>query len=310
MQQFPDEEKRSVEVGRSLTEAFDLAEAMVNVWLTLEKDKCCLKSTLPSQTLLFAIALAVQACRLFRSVIEECKRCEAYSASILTRSIYETVLGDAFILARRLRIIVEPRGPAGTPGAAKFDAKASSKTATASQKRWLSREFRAKLYLAHSFFEQETRAIEKIGKFPGQKRHAAKLKKMVDPATVAHYENAIGPEWTYILRSSHSYSGLKVEPLTKVLHKELTRWYETIYHFQSRDTHGSNPLQHVDFTETTITAKWLSTDAQEYPVLRAAIGMFFAHMHLLHENIGFGTEADSALHSLRRKFKLLSFEGE
>ena len=47
-------------------------------------------------------------------------------------------------------------------------------------------------------------------------------------------------------------------------------------------------------------ALFLSSDREVYQSLWSATGMFFTHMHLLHENIGFGTGVDSALHSLKR----------
>ena len=313
MQQFPDESGRSEEVQRKLVEAFDFAEALLNFWLRHDKNGHYARSNLPRQCLILAIGLDVQGCRLFRSVIDDCRRCEAYTASILARSLYETVLGTAFVLAKRVHIVVEPVMSGGKPkvtpeGAVMYCAKLPYKAAGKTPKNWLSRDLRGKLYLAHSYFENEETAIERLGRIPGQKRNMKKAKKSIDPTLAIDYEKAIGPEWTYILRNHRSYSGLSVANLAKVLHRQLHLWYETVYYFQSRDAHGSDALRHVDNTEDTVTAVYLSSDWEVYQALRTAIGMFFANMHILHENIGFGSGVDSGFHSLKRKFKQLSFE--
>src|SRR5262249_40255969 len=114
MRGFPLEQKRSSEVQKNLASAFDLSEAMFNFWLVQEKDHWIGKSTLPPLAIYLAMMMDVQACRLFRSVIEECRRCEAFSASILSRALFETILGDGFLLMKRVRIIVEPKGTPGT----------------------------------------------------------------------------------------------------------------------------------------------------------------------------------------------------
>jgi Family of unknown function (DUF5677) len=315
MQLFPDEEVRKEEIRVRLAQSFDVAEAALNFWLRHDKNGCLSASRLPYSCLFVAVGLDVQCCRLFRSVIEECGRCEAYTANILTRSLYETVLGIAFVLAKRVRIIVEPMMSGGKPkmnreGATMYCAKVPYKSAAKNPKHWLSRELRGLLHIAHSYFEKEETAVERMGMIPGLKREIKKLKKGIDRTKSAEYEKAIGPEWTYILRNNGSYSGLSVADLAKVLYKPLHLWYKTVYYFQSRDAHGNNPLQHVEHTENSVTAVWLSSDWDVYEALRTAIGIFLAAVHLLHENIGFGSEIDTGFHSLKRRFKALSFEKE
>ena len=176
--------------------------------------------------------------------------------------------------------------------------------------RTISRELRGLLHIAHSYFEKEETVVERMGMIPGLKREIKKIKKGIDRTKSAEYEKAIGPEWTYILRNNSSYSGLSVSDLAKVLYKPLHLWYKTVYYFQSRDTHGNDPLQHVDHTENSVTAVWLSSDWEVYQALRTAIGIFLAGIHLLHENIGFGSDVDIGFESLKRRFKALSFEKE
>ena len=109
MHEFVGEQERSTEVQRNLADLFSLAESLFNYWLDQRKDKWTAQVPIESANL--ALILDVQACRLFRSVIEECQRCEAFNASILARSLFETTLGAAFLLKKDVRIIVEPIVP-------------------------------------------------------------------------------------------------------------------------------------------------------------------------------------------------------
>jgi hypothetical protein len=309
MRKFPGEEQQSVEVQKGLAAAFDLAEAMFKFWLTQEKAERVGKQTLPPLAIYLALMLDVQATRLFRSVIEECRRCEAFSASILSRSLFETILGDGFLLLKRVRIIVESRGPSGSPGAMKFDAKPSSNGLRPGRKDELSRQLRANLYYSHLLLHDYEWGIEKVAKFPGNKARVKRLLKTADSGLIAEYERAIGPQWTYILRHRpHSYSGLSVENLAKVLHKSFSRWYETIYYFQSRAVHGNDPFKFVEIPDgNTVKGLYLSSDSQIYESLRTAITMFLIHIRLLQQNIGFGPEVEIAYDSFKRRFDRLSW---
>ena len=53
---------------------------------------------LPSLVLTVAILLTTRACRLYRSVIEECRRCEGFGANLLARTLYETLIALRFVL--------------------------------------------------------------------------------------------------------------------------------------------------------------------------------------------------------------------
>lgn len=58
---------------------------------------------LPQKVYLSVAALNLQAFPLFRSIIEDCKRGEGYSASIICRSLFETYLALTFILKPKVR---------------------------------------------------------------------------------------------------------------------------------------------------------------------------------------------------------------
>ena len=308
MHQLPGEEYRAAEVQQNLADLFNLAQSLFNYWL--DQDKNSWRSGVPMGSANLALILDVQAFRLLRSIVEDCKQAEAFTASILTRTLFETVLGVQFLLKEDVRIIVEPvypkMAPPGTPPIG-YAAKPRSKNTKRTARHRLPRELRANLYMAHYYFSREGRDIQSLGRFPGMYHRAKRLKKSADPTVAAEYEHEIGPQWTSVLRRSDSYSGLSIESLAAVLDKSLARWYGTVYHFQSRDSHGLNALQHIDLKDaTTLKAIYVSPDSDVYQSLRAAVGMFFAHMRILNDNLDFGPDASIAFDSLTRKYNRLA----
>jgi len=93
--------------------------------------------------------------------------------------------------------------------------------------------------------------------------------------------------------------------LAAVLDKSLARWYGTVYHFQSCDSHALNALEHLLLYHATLKAIYVSPESAVNQSLRAAGGMFFAHMMILHDNLDFGPDASIAFDSLTRKHNRL-----
>ncbi|MDB5308805.1 MAG: hypothetical protein JWO38_3007 [Gemmataceae bacterium] len=304
MHRFAGEEERSAQVQESLADLFSLAESLYNAWLDLDRNRWF--ENIPNESANLALLLDVQACRLYRSVIETCQRCEAYCASILVRTLFETTLGVGFLLKKDVRIIVDPVLPKGAPPGtppAKYAAKISSKAKNRTRKHLLSRELRANLYAAHGYFALEGRETDSLGKFPGSYHAARRLKKGFDPAIAAEYEKEIGIEWTYILRHDTGYSGLSVKDLARAIDKSFLRWYEAIYSSQSRAVHGTDFLRHLDSRDgTSLEGRALSSENEVRQSLWAATGLFLTHAHIVHGNIGLGTSADTVLHHLKEKF--------
>jgi hypothetical protein len=108
MRAFPNERERSFEVQQCLATQFDLCESMHNFWLCHDKDRWLKECKFPPIVSTVASILDVQVSRLFRSVVEDCRRAEAHNASILCRSLFETVLAQDFVLAKRVLIVVYP----------------------------------------------------------------------------------------------------------------------------------------------------------------------------------------------------------
>lgn len=304
MYRFAGEEERSALVQENLADLFSLAESLFNAWLDMDRNRW--SENIPTESANLALILDLQACRLYRSVIEACQRCEAYCASILVRTMFETALGVGFLLKKDVRIIVEPIIPKGAPAGTlptKYAAKISSKATNRTRKHFLSRERRAALYAAHSYFALVGRETDSLGKFPGKYHAAKRLKKGFDPKVAAEYEKEIGVEWTYILRHDTGYSGLSVKDLARLIDRSFLRWYEAIYTSQSRAVHGTDFLRHLDTNGgTTLEGRCLSSENEVRQNLWAATGLFLTHSHIVHGNIGFGASADTALHHLKERF--------
>jgi Family of unknown function (DUF5677) len=313
MHSFAREDERSSLVQANLADHFDFAEALFNFWLDQGKNRW--DHTVPIESANLALILDVQACRLFRSVIEDCRRCEAFNASIFARTLFETVLAVAFLLNKDVRIIVEAVvDKCGVPGALprKFAAKFRSPRTKRTRKHLLSREFRANLFLAFDYFQLQGRAVASLAKFPGLHQKAKSLRKLIDPNIAAQYEQDVGPQWLYILRHGRKgYAGLSVEDLSKALGKQFSLWYQTMYHFQSTAVHALDFRKHLDRSDTNVLkASYLSPESQILECLRAATAMFFTNMHIMQRNIGFGPEVDMAFASLMRKFGRLRTNGK
>lgn len=303
MHKFRGYGERSSELHEKLADLFSVAESLFNFWLDQERDRWT--ENIPIQCRNLALIQDAQALRLFRSVVEECHRCEGFSASILSRSLYETVLSVAFLLKKDVRIFVEPWVPKGSPPGtppSKYIAKFRSSGKKRSRRHLLSREFRAELLLAYDFFQLEGAGIDSISKYRGFHHKAKKLRKSIDAKFQANIEKSIGPAWTWILQHSNTYAGLSVKDLAGVLNRELLRWYETVYHFQSRAVHAFDPHKHLEVTDDDeLCGAYLSSNTDIYQSLRSAVGMFVVHIHLIQENIGFGAAVDMAMESLLRK---------
>ncbi len=188
-----------------------------------------------------------QALRLFRSVVEQVRRCETYSATILTRTLFETLLAVAFLVKKDIRIIVDPIRPkpgSPPPTTAKYVAKIRSKGLKRTRKHLLSYELRMLLFQAYDYFWLQKTGLNGIAKYPGMSGNVRQFKCKLDPAIIQGYEQAIGPEWTYILKNSDNYAGLSVSDRARMAGRSFLRWYGALYSFQSRAVHGIDIHHH------------------------------------------------------------------
>lgn len=98
MRIFPNERERSAEVQHSRAAEFDFASRIYDYWMTRDLGRGLESSPLPPNVITLFLALRVQLGRQFRSVYDDCRRCEASIASIIARSLFETSLAFFFII--------------------------------------------------------------------------------------------------------------------------------------------------------------------------------------------------------------------
>jgi hypothetical protein len=281
------------EVNERLEPIFSFAEAIYNLWAQQSWERNI--HSMPEECIQLASLINTQALRLFRSVVEQVRRCETYSATILSRTLFETLLAVAFLVKKDIRIIVEPVRPKpGSPPAttAKYVAKIRSKGVKRTRKHLLSYKLRMLLFQAYDYFWLQKAGLNSLAKHPGMFGKVRQFKRTLDPALLQGYEHAIGPEWTYILKNSDNYAGLSVPDRARMAGKSFLRWYEALYPSQSRAVHGIDIHHHLIV---------LPGDGQVASTLWPAINLMLIHIRQLQDCIDFGPDVDTAFDSLLRK---------
>jgi hypothetical protein len=298
MLEFSQTTARSAAIQRQLSDQFTFASRMFDNWMERPKGRWLRRSDLPHKTLDLSMLLNVQACRQFRTIVELCKTCEGFNASILARSLYETVLASQFILKPTFYLVIESKLDAtGQPS--KWYALASKKGV---RKVALSRGKRASLYAAHCVFEWQELLTRYGDGFMGG------AENLFDPAKVTEIVNAaegsIGTKWTYILRHSPTYSGLKIFDLAKASGKAFREWYDFVYSDQSTKVHGAGAFQHLVMEAETgsLQAAWLSTDHDVWEALYCANTLFLIFVTYLIEVIDFGWATDELVGGMKEEF--------
>jgi hypothetical protein len=301
------EEERIEEVLLLLSKQFEFAERLYQYWRLSRKRVSVPVSRLPGQVSDLAMLLNVQACRQFRSIVEECRRCDAFCGGILARSLYETTLALLFVLKPHVRILLEPildrqgQHDRDGNGVLRYRAQTSKKLKS---KNYPSRELRASIYLSHAAFSNP-RLFQKMSVLPGMKRFGKSSLAKLNAQTVANFEQRVGPEWAYVLRHSpFTYSGLGVVELTKVLHKALNHWYQTIYHVHSDMAHGADALRHGELRDDgSIAPVFVSPIDEVLGTLQASVALFRVCMWVCQHHIGFGTGTETALHAFSKEYE-------
>jgi Family of unknown function (DUF5677) len=301
MPTFPDEESRAIEARVNLKDEFEFIERAHRFWLYREKDEWLQQSRLPARVIHLAMLLNVQAMRQVRSVVEECNRCEAFGALIAARGLYETVLALQFLLKRKVGVEVVTK-TAGN-GTKRYSVRARSSKSKKGTVRWLSRDFRARLYFSHGVFEckrlgQQCKSRSVLRGF-SRAAGTADEKRLV-----AECEKDIGDEWSFILTKSHSYSGFNIADLARFIgRRHLYPWYLSIYNLQSRLQHATDALHHgKPNSRGGITALYLGTNEQISAALYIVACLLLVNIATLQINIGFGSTVETIFAEFQREF--------
>lgn len=146
MKTFLEFEQRIAAIQQQHSRNLAIASRMFSAWIDNPPDPWVDRCDLPWEVKVLATLLNTQMCRQFRSAVELCRVGEAYNASIIGRSIFETVLAVHFILAPEFHIAVEQAHgakPERRPLPGKWSAKVPKNPDIGSA---LSRELRGELY--------------------------------------------------------------------------------------------------------------------------------------------------------------------
>lgn len=317
---FPDEDKNSVAVQETAAIEFEFAERAYRVWLEMSKRPS--RPGIALHVFNVAMLLNLQACRLFRSIVEECQRGEGFSAIVLSRSLFETIAALKFVLARHLRIytdpVLDPQGAHLKDGQGnlmysvkcpKRPAKKGNTKAPAVRKRkkqtlvFPSVEQRAWFYCASQIFN-EPRRYTKMSGIRGLKRVSKHILKMQDDALIAAYVNRIGANWAFVLRKEKNYSGLKIYQLASVLGKEFVLWYQSLYDIQCQSTHAGDAASHGQLDENEqVRPKYFSDCREIAGTLSAASAMMLASMVICRDYFEFHPLDNTMINGLGQEYR-------
>jgi hypothetical protein len=287
MRDLPSADKRAHAIQRQFGDELALASRMFDFWMEQSDDIWINDPDLPQLTLYLTRLLDIQTCRQFRSVVSLSKIGEGLSASIVARSLYETVLKSFFLLKPDFSIAVVPKKEkkSGKVQPNKWRAaKPSEKNRTSQQT--LSREIRATLVYAHSLFADAKELTALAAEYPALSEGFSQR--------AAEIENDIGPEWAFILRNDPTtYSGLSVFDLASTLDNWCVKWYETVYRSQSREVHAATLMWNGQIAPKSeeFTANWFSPDNAVGNAIYCGISLFNFYLVALQNFARIGDDA-------------------
>lgn len=187
------------------------------------------RSTVKPDTKIVALSVVGQGVRQFRSIISLCEIGMAEDATILARSLFETLLAERFLLQKP-----RPLAGCGKDLRARRDVLGKCKPTARSA------DFRADLYRAKAVLSWE-RTGDHVSRRHGSKRLLSAKSRASMAATVADIERTIGTDWLRVLKAPpRTYSGLSVAHQAE--NYKLDDWYLKVYGPQSACVHASNAL--------------------------------------------------------------------
>lgn len=305
---FPGEEFASKLVQHQFARQFEYAHRVLRFWLNSFNTRAFTKSPIPSDTAKLTTALHAQICRQFRTILEECSRCETAGAEITARCLFEGVLALIFLTQPNVHVITYPlldkqgKQKQTQSGLPRWGVRCLKKGERRSKGNFLPMQLRANLYLAHVIFQHESDA-RKCRALPGAKRVGKMLEGLTDPAEVKRCQTSVGPKWEYILRYSNSYSGLSTADLATMLHSHLLRWYVKMYGPQSALIHGAMAIVYTKLNANgNIEPKYLSDVDEVWRLVFVGTLLFRVFLSTMQNNIGFGIAAESGVDQLIKEF--------
>lgn len=295
MLDFPDADERASDIQRQFNAEIEIASRMFAVWLNRPLDGWLRRSELPGECLSIAWMLNTQACRQFRSVVELCRIGEAYNATIVARSLFETTLAVYFVLAPKFHIVVEQKHDRSQKRIPISGWRARVRK-SGERKGALPRKLRALLYAGHCVLQGAEVAAAGDGESP------------VDPQMAKVAMSKIGTKWEFIQRNHpKTYSGLQIRSLADAAGQYFPLWYSRVYKDQSRRVHGGDAFSHV--VENKHTGKpdpaWFSTDGDVQFTLYCGTTLFFSFANYLNTFVDLGHATDMLIEGFFDEMKIV-----
>ena len=226
--------------------AFAFADDLCRDWYEAPWDRRF--RPLPGETGKVGIRLTAQAFRLFRSVVEECRRGEAHCGKIVCRGLLETTVAIGFLLMPAMPLELTPlRGhPRTADGILKNRVREILPCSTCGG---LSREFPRPLSRDDAFSDH--RYYHEMANVPGIGEEYMRTDDEsmfgITKKIQAEHERIVGPEWSWVLKKSVTYSGLNFADTTRLVCPHLVHVPHTVYRPLSQDAHAAGAMKHNDW---------------------------------------------------------------
>lgn len=228
--------------------------------------------------------LTAAAVRRHRATVSLCEIGLLTEATIMTRSLFETLLAERFVLKRpKSRKHCSPELQSVLGKVPKIPDRYEAKV------------FRAILYQVTWLIHQH-RHVGKVITQRGSRRVIPKQALTRRAADVADMIKTIGPKWEQtILKHPKTYSGLNVAQMAEVY--GMVRYYN-LYHSLSATAHGSDATRNVRVEQATIL---LIDDADRLPNTLTSAALL-VHQFADDLNRAFKLGLDSRLEEVRTAY--------
>lgn len=283
---LPDEDGAIARIKGDLAEELRDARRLLNVGIRAPLHAEGRGSHLKGRPRFISHLLLLDSCRHFRSIIVLAEIGNGMAVDILTRTLFESLLGMNFVLAPRLRLWTEDRKRGKV-----------TRTPLNLHGRILTPQFRATLYCAYIAFQMDD-WVWRIRKVRGLKRASKALQAAVDPKATNVWIDEIGVSWSERLLRSRSYSGLKIAGLARCVSKTMAKYYNTLYSYQSAAVHGvkiSELINKDDDGPRSPLGTWQDDSTQLRRLLRTACGLFYSQIAFLHQSFDYGVAVETQL---------------
>jgi hypothetical protein len=289
MQPFPDAEKRVAAIQQKFGKRFALADCMFEWWLSVPLNNHIHRAGLPREVTICATLLNVQCCRQFRTVIEQCRIGEAFNASIVSRSLIETLLAVQFVVAPDLAIAVQPKRKNGNVQPDQGVVKVMD-AADASPR--VSRKERGSLYFNYCGLKM-AEVSDDFAAFYLEDGGEGELEPTIAPEVIAQAKAKVGPVWTYIwTHHPYRYAGLSIAKQAEASSQDFDLMYKRVYKLECSRVHATDVFAHVSPTNEP---SWYSSDEDINVVLYASSTMFYHYLQLMHAHLQMTAEAKATI---------------